>query len=81
MLLQLEMKGVTTGSEDLSLLWVWGSVREWLHGEFAQRAEHQEGVFLQNVGEASGAVGPLQGLGILSHRKCIVSGQQQVRDD
>jgi len=36
-----------------------------LHGELAQRAEHQEGVFLQDVGEAGGAVRPLQRLGIL----------------
>lgn len=94
MLLQLEMKGATAGWRRLplpevvqkqwwwaggDLLWVRGSVCEGLHGELAERAEHQEGVFLQDVGEAGGAVGALQGLGILSNRKCMVSGQRQAR--
>lgn len=51
------------------LLWVWGPVSEGLHGELAQRAEHQEGIFLQDVREAGGAVGALQGLGVLTQRK------------
>lgn len=54
------------GHEKKHLLWVWGSVSKRFHGEFAQRAEHQEGIFLQDVGEAGSAVGSLQGLSILT---------------
>lgn len=46
-------------------LWVWWSISKGLHGEFAQRAEHQKGVFLQNVRESGSIVGSLQGLSIL----------------
>lgn len=52
-----------------ALLWVWRSISERLHGEFTQRAEHQKGVFLQDVREPSGVVGSLQGLGVLGQDK------------
>lgn len=51
------------------LLWVWRSISERLHGELAQRAEHQESVFLQDVGEACGVVWSLQGICILAQLK------------
>lgn len=46
-------------------LWVRGSFSQRLHGEFAERAENQEGVFLQDVGEPGGTVGSLQSVSIL----------------
>lgn len=40
-------------------LWVWRSVSEGLHGEFAQRAENQKCIFLQDVRETGSIVGSL----------------------
>lgn len=56
-----------------NLLWVWRSISEGLHGEFAQRAEHQKGIFLQDVRETGGIVGSLQGLSILRQMKKVKS--------
>lgn len=51
------------------LLWVWGSISKGLHGEFAQRAEHQKGIFLQNVRKTCSTVGSLQSLSVLTQMK------------
>lgn len=52
-------------------LGVWRSVSKRLHGEFAQRAKHQEGVFLQDVREAGGAVRTLQSFSVLEESKTV----------
>lgn len=52
-------------------LWVWRSVSQRFHGQFAQRAKHQEGIFLQDVREAGGAVRTLQSLSVLEKAKTV----------
>ena len=52
-------------------LWVWRSISKRFHGEFAQRAEHQEGIFLQDMREACSAVGSLQSLSILRQSNTV----------
>lgn len=53
------------------LLWVRRSISQRFHGELAQRAEHQESIFLQDVGEACGVLWPLQGFCILKQWKKV----------
>lgn len=48
------------------LLWVRRPLRQRFHGELAQRAEHQEGIFLQDVREACSVLWSLQGICILA---------------
>ena len=62
-----------TGAEGLAdhvSLWVRGSVCQGLHGELAEGAEDQEGVFLQDVGETSSVLATL-------HRLCILKTESK----
>lgn len=57
--------------ENRHLLWVWRSISKRFHGELAQRAEHQESIFLQDVRETCSVLWSLQGICILTQLKKV----------